>query len=534
MIKTLICDNFRGSWTYYQNGDINSGRSYSQNSAGQNPFIKPGSLTWFNAPVQIDVAGSVITDLIVAGKERVEGGILYVYAVGHTGRVYKIQVNNPATFNPNLDNPVLLTTITSGTPTFTMGGFIDFFGSTERIYIGHDKGVTRLDFDGTNETAISGTWTQTVPRPLRQFIGKLYIGNGSNIAEIDSTATQTTATKLSPGFPDNTQVRDMDVVPNGTYLQIVVSRLALTDITSVTANATPSSSSESYLFSWNGTDVGYTSFNTFPQFSLTANTTFQNYHYVFGYDQFGASLYNPYEKINWISEAKSPLPNAVVSLANMVAHGVPLYYNNVLELDFMAWGSFDFEIGQPLGYWDLFFMIATSPETDIQQVPYIMSVSNTFFGPSSSGFTNNLIGVSKLYFSTLETSSAPTTAYRFYKWIPNTIQTVASESIMVDALYQTQTQLFSKKITIKEVRIYGEPWVAGNSFTLDLIGSAGTVMANGSYTFTAGSTLTVGNDFAWWNPEMAPTFALGLMITNLGTTNYVITKIEVDYSDGGK
>jgi len=196
----------------------------------------------------------------MCGKERVESGILYVYAVGHTGRVYKIQVNNPATYNPDYDNPVLLTTLTSGSPTFTRGGFMDFFGATERIYIGHDKGVTRVDFDGTNETAISGTWTQTVPRPLKQFIGKLYIGNGSNIAEIDSTATVTSSTKLSPGFPTNTQVRDMDVTTEGNYLQMVVSRLALGDITSATQDTTSTASTESYIFKWNGTDTGYTAF----------------------------------------------------------------------------------------------------------------------------------------------------------------------------------------------------------------------------------------------------------------------------------
>ena len=534
MIETLVVDNFRGQWTYYSDGDINSGRSYSQNSAGQNPFIKPGNLTWFDAPVQIDSAGSVITDMILAGKERVESGILYVYAIGHTGRLYKIQVNDPSTFNPNYDNPVLLTTLTSGSPTFTRGGFMDFYGATERIYIGHDKGVTRIDFDGTNETAISGTWAQNVPRPLKQFIGKLYIGNGSNIAEIDSTGTVTFSTKLSPGFPEGTQVRDIDLTPNGTYLQIIVSRLALENITSTTVDATSSANAESYIFSWNGTDTGYTSFNTFPQFSLTANTLFQNYQYTFGYDQFGSSVYNPYEKITWVSEGKSPLPNAVVSLANMVAYGIPLFYNDVLELDFISWGSFDFEVGQPLGYWDLFFMVATEPETDILQVPFMASISNAFFGPSSSGYSNNQIGISKIYFSTLETSSTPTTKYRLYKWVPNVVQSVASGSILTDAIYQTQTQLFSKKITIKEVRIYGEPWVSGVSFTVDLIGSDGTAIDGGSKTLTAGTNLTVGDDFAWYTPDCAPTFALGLMITTVGTTNFVITKVEIDYEKGGK
>ena len=228
-VKTLVIDNFRGDLTSYQYGDINSGRSLLQVCSGQNPFVKPGQLTWNETPTLIDSAGSVITDLILAGKERVESGILYVYAVGHTGRVYKIQVNNPASYNPDYDNPVLLTTLTVNSPTFTRGGYIDFFGATEKIYIGHDMGLTSLNFDGTGEAFVGvlGSWTQTVPRTLKQFVGKLYIANGTNLAEVDNTATVTSYARLSPAFPNNTQVRDMDTSPDGSYLEVVVSRLPL-------------------------------------------------------------------------------------------------------------------------------------------------------------------------------------------------------------------------------------------------------------------------------------------------------------------
>jgi len=534
MIKTLVIDNFTGSWTSFQSGDINSGRSWNKNSAGQNPFVKPGDLTWSSAPVQIDSAGSVITDLIMAGKERVESGVLYVYAIGHTGRLYKIQVNDPTTFNPDYDNPVLLATLTSGSPTFTRGGFMDFFGATEKIYIGHDKGVTTINFDGTTETAVSGTWTQTVPRPLKQFIGKLYIGNGSNIAEIDSTATQTSAAKLSPGFPTNSQVRDMDVTPDGNYIQIVVSRLALGDVTVGTQDTSVTSNSESYIFKWNGTDTGYTSFNTFPSFSLTANTMFQNYQYTFGYDQLGSAVFNPSEKILWGSETTSPPPNAIISMGNIMLYAAPLSYLGVLESDFFAWGSLDFETGNPLDYWDLLFMNATSPETDIVQVPFVLSASNAGIGASSNGYADNVFSTSKIYFSTLETSSGPTTDYRFYKWSLQGTTIISPGNVIIDAVYQTQTQLFSKKVTIKEVRIYGEPWVADNSFLIDLTGSDGTPITGGSKTFTAGSNLTIGDDFAWYTPDCAPTYALAVSVTNKGDANHTIMKIEVDYTIGGK
>lgn len=537
MVKTLVVDNFNGFLTNYQFGDINSGLSNIQICSGQNPFFRPGSLTWNEAATQIDPTGSVITDLIMDGKERVENGILYVYAIGHTGRLYKIQVNDPVSYNPDYDTPTLLATLTSGSPTFTRGGFMDFFGATEQIYIGHDKGVTRINFDGTGETAISGSWVQTVPRPLRQFIGKLYAGNGSNIAEIDSTATVTTSTKLSPGFPTNTQARDMDFSMDGNYLEIVVTRLSLGDITSNAQNTNSVANSESYVFKWNGVDTGYTTFDYFPSFSIGSNITFQNYQYVFGVDQYGQAVYNPTEKILTEPELSTPLPNSVSSSGNLVNYMVPLSYLGVLEADYLCYGHLDFEVGQPRGYWDLFFLNATAPETDIVQVPYQMPVSNIGIGASSNGYAGNIFGTSKIYFSTLETSSGPTTKYRFYKWRPSSTTNLptATTNILINAVYQTQIQMFSKKVSIKEVRIYGNPWVADNSFSIGIVGGNSEIITGSDKIFTAGSNLTIGDDFAWYTPDCAPTYSVGLQIFNLGDTNHIINKVEIDIEDkGGK
>lgn len=531
-MQTVTINNFGGRLTDFSDGDMNSGYAYSVNTFGNDPFLKPGNLTWVQTATRIDPNGTVITDLIMAGKERVESGVLYVYAIGHTGRLYKIQVNDPTAYNPNYDNPVLLATLTLGTPTFTRGAFIDFFGSTERIYIGGDTGVTRINFDGTTETVVGvvGSWTQNVPRPLKQFIGKLYIGNGTNIAEIDSTATVTSYTKLSPGFPDNTQVRDIDTSSDGTYAQIVVSRLTLPSIVATTQDVSQHSNSESYIFMWNGTDTGYTAFKTFPYFSLTANTMFGDSQYAFGYDQYEMAIFNPTTKIITGTQELSPLPNAIASTGNIVTWMSPLYYDGNLELTYGMWGSHTWEVGT--GYWAPFGHKATSPETDIIQTPFQLIVSNFGQGSSSNGYNNNIFSSGKVYFSTLETSAAPTTAYKFFKW--NSVNVIGVNGTpLLNTIYQTQTQLFSKKIKIGQIRIYGEPWVTGNSFRIDLIGSAGTAMAGGSQTFTAGTTLTVGDDFAWYSPDVAPTYALGLWIANLGTTNHLITKIEIDYNLGG-
>jgi len=525
--------------TIYLNGNIKSGLSNVIETFGNNPFILPGQLTWNNSPVQIDPNSTVITDLIMAQKERVESGILYIYAIGHTGRVYKIQVNDPVSYNPDYDNPVLLTTLTVNSPTFTRGGSIDFFGATEKIYIGHDKGVTSLNFDGTGEAfvGVMGSWTQTVPRPLKQFVGKLYIGNGSNLAEVDSTATVTTYAKLSPGFPDNTQVRDIDISPDGTYLESVVSRLALGDLTARTPDINTTANSESYIFKWNGTDTGYTAFSTFPSFSLGANIMFQDYQYTFGYDQYGSAIFNPTKKIITEPEVQSPLPNAVASNGNILSWIAPVYFSGNLFLLNNIFGPLDRLVGE--GYWTNFLQAATGTETDVIRCPCQLPISNFGLTATSVGYANGVFGTAKIYFSTLETSAAPTTKYKFYKQSASPSPEIPNTGTPQQGVYQTQTQLFSKKVSIKMVRIYGQPWVAGNSFQIDIIGSDGNPIANATKVFTANANggdgfIKIGTDYVWWGLNSAPTYAVALRVTNLGTTNHVISKVEIDYDQAGQ
>lgn len=529
--KTLTINNFGGRLTRYANGDINSGYCNITNTQGANPFSNPGQLTWQEAPIQIDSAGSVITDLIMCGKERVESGISYVYCVGHTGRVYKIQVNNPATYNSNYDNPVLLTTLVTNSPTFKYGGFIEFFDATPHIYIGSDVGLTRLNFDGTNETFIGvlGSWTQNVPRPLKQFVGNLYAGNGTNIAEFGGASLIINSyTKLSPGFPGNTQVRDFDLSSDGNYLQSIVTELALSDQTLTTQDTTIATSSNSYLYQWNGSDVATTSLTIFPAFSLTANKTFGQYEYTFGYSIAGSSVFNPTQIILFPNLSISPSPNGVLGNGNIVSWGTSEFYQGFLRFIVYLYGTFDSD-NSAVGWWRQVAQAATGTEKDVIRSPFSLLVSQYGLGASTNGYTGSLYSVSKVYFSTLETS-ATTTKYKFYKFY--TVS--AGISTATPGVYQTQTQLFPKKIKPIAVRVYGSPWIANNSFTIDLIGSAGTPIAGGSKTLSIGSGLAIGNDYAWYNPNAGSTYALGLSITNVGTANNTINKVEIDYTDYGQ
>lgn len=527
-MPTLVIDNFGGRLTRYENGDINSGLAKFDTTYSNDPFRLPGKLTWNETATQIDSGATVITGLVVAGKVRVESGLTYCYCVDHLARVYKIQVNNSST--PNLDTPVLLATLTSQSPTFTRGGFIDFFGSTERIYIGSDMGVTRLNFDGTSETFIgsTATWTQNVPRPLKQFLGNLYVGDGDNIAEINDAASLTTYTKLSPGFPTNTQVRDLDIAPDGSYMEAVLTRLALPSILATTQDTTLISNNESFIFKWNGIDVGYTSYNSYPSFSLNSNISFGTNQYVFGYDLTGSSVFNPTQKILSPIFSEAPLPGSVGSNGNFVAWMTPEFYNGFNRAALYLYGSLDDEVKS--GWWRQFAQGAQGTSTNVLKVPWNMIVTNFGIGASTNGYGGGVFGVGKIYFSTFEYNGSAA-SYKFFKWNPVS----SSNGTFGTSVYETQTQLFSNKITVKEVRVYTEPLVANNTFTVALIGSDGNAISGSSKTFSAGTTpVAVGDDLMRYTPAINRTYAIGVRITNSGTANWVCNKIEIDYGPAGK
>lgn len=545
--KTLVIDNFTGSMTPQINGDINSGKSYWLDVVGYDPFTKPGNLTWQEQPTLIDPASSVITDLIMDGKVRLESGIIYVYAIGHTGNLYKIQVNDPATFNPDYDNPVLLATLSINSPTFTRGGFIDFCGTPQQIFIGSDIGITTIHFDGTAEAflGIQGSYTQNVPRPLKQFIGKLYAGNGSNIVEVDISGTGTinSYTKLSPGFPTNTQVRDLDLTADGNYMQIVVSSSAIQDLTSTTPSISLVTPSDSYIFKWNGTDTGYTSSTFFPNVVLTSNIVTGNKEFTFGYDLFTNVMFNPVEKL--LSSLPdvvggSTLPNSVLGTGNLIFWGQTLTYRGNMYALFQSYGNLDNSGNYPVGFWTTNLATPTAPQTDCIQTPMMMLVSSLGRGQNTNGYAGGIYTTPKIYYSALETSSAPTTKYRLYK---QPLYPTGLGIPVNGAIFQTQNQIFPKKIAVSAVRVYAEPWVAGNIFTVDLIGSNDAIISGGSQTFTAGVNTSgiatagqciIGQDYAWYGPDTTNIYSLALRITNLGTTNMVIMKVEIDYEAGGQ
>ncbi len=543
--NTLVVDNFSGSLTRYVNGDINSGFAKYNTSFGYDPFTKPKSLTWMEKPVAlVNPDGVGIGTLCMAAKTRLDPStsVLSTYGVFDSGRVAKIQAINTATKNPNYDYATSIAYLTSGSPTFSYGTSLQFYGasvisasaSVERVFIGHDKGVTKIDLTGANETLVTNASSVMagVPRPSANFLGKTYWGNGNNLIEIDSTETVTNYNKLTPGFPNGTFVRDLDVTPDGNYLLITLSRINSPTLTNIDVDTVSLSSADSYKVLWNGIDNSYTSLESYPGYSLTANQSFANNNYTTGYDLNGTALYENGSKRLSLPNFNSPNFGAVFSIGNMIGFVAPEYdaEETSLKASLMLYGQFDEQQPKSLYRLNKYSSIAGS---DVTHVPICLPISNQFFYSRQIGWTNQQVGVSKVYYSTIEAQAGGTNvSYQMYRF---NLAPTGSGSILT-GIYETQTQLFSKKVLVSEVRVYGEPWVADNAFKVDLIGSNNSSIAGASYTFSVpnSSTLTVGQDYAWYNPNHAPTYAIGLRITNIGSTNYTIHKVEIDYSVGGK
>ncbi len=541
-----IIDDFTGRLTRQNIGDMNSGLAKYETTFGNDPFSNPSNLQWFEQPTSIL---SSTNFGIAAAKVRLEGSTTYVYTVDDGGGLNKIQVNDTSGLNPNYDQPSVIGTLTqapvSSTLTLLYGSSIQFYGATQKMFIGTDFGVTKVNFTGAGESSIATTPSSivtNVPRPSAAFLGKMYWGNGNNILEIDSTETITTYAKLTPGFPSGTYVRDLDVTPDGNYLQITVSNITGPDLFQIGSDATTIASSDAYRFLWNGTDTTYTSYESYPGYSLTANTVFGQKSYTMGTDLNGSSLYDGATKVLTLPQMRSANFGATFSTGNLFGLATTEYNNSIvsgasvvgLQASGLLYGQYDSEI--PGGLFRMFRQSAAPSALEVIQVPVCLPVSNLSYTYQSAGYTKNIIGSGKLYFGTVE-NKAPGINFVLYKFM--TAPTGVGPAIQ--GVYETQQEtslklfrsIISRKFKPTQVRFYVAPLIAGNSFSIDIIGSSGNPMPGGSQTFTVGSNANAGQDYVWYTPYTAPTYSMGFRISNLGTVNWTGYKLEVDYEEGG-
>ena len=539
-METLTITNLGGPLTRRNTGDIKSGLAKFENSWGYDPYSKPGNLTWMEQPTSILSGQGGNGGPIVAMKQRTEGitgATTYVYAINSTGtgdELYKIQAISGS--NPNFDSPSLIGTLSDAS--FGQGASIEFYGSTEKIWVGSNEMVQKINFSGSGATSILGTssyFSTADPRPLKTFLGKLYFGNGPNIGEIDSTELMVTGTKLSPGLPSGMYVRDLDTTSDGNYLQITATRGQSEQ--SPLGDVNPGLSlSESYKFYWNGIDAGVTSFEHYPGIRLTTNVVIGSNNNTFGYDQNGLGVLNGQQKILTLPKNQAPLHGATFSTSNMLGFATVEYEESAVRSRgaIYNYGQYDNEV-QP-GLYRLLRHNGVAQD-HVLAVPTVVNVSNLVYSHPFIVTQSSIASVAKMYFSTVEGSVASGSASHQHKlWRFPTVPTGMGS--IVAGTYETQTQMFSKKAKIGEVRVYTEPLIGGNDFVVDLIGSGGSVMAGGSQRFqVATGSVATGTDMVQFNPAMAPTYALGVRITNssvTGVANWTANKIEVDYSEAGR
>lgn len=535
--EPLVITNFGGPLTRKIDGDINSGLAKFDTSWGYDPYSKPGNLTWFEQPTSI-LTLTADSGPVVAMKSRSEGGENFVYAATRNTagpQLYRIEVNDNGTSNPNFDTPSVISAFVGPSDSLFDADMV-FYGSTEKIFFKGDGVVGKVNFNGSSPTSVA-TATGFNGNGGVVFLGKIYYANDNNIAEIDSTELVTKPSVLGPAFPTGLTVRDLDVTPDGNYLQITASRLSnQNQFHGAAIDVSSSNAVDSNKFYWNGIDAGATALESFNGLALTASEVFQDKNYGFGYDQSGAGVYLGSEKKITLSKSWSPHKNATFSVGNVLGFVVPEYEeaNSRFTASLFNFGQYDEETPKGL------FRLLRQPaqiRADVVSVPAALPVSNLLYTPSIYGYTGNIGGRAKVYYSTVEEANASPSARLHKLWRFETVPTGGSSTLA--GVYETQTQLFSEKVAVKEVRLYTEPLVGGNDFMIDLIGSGGSVMAGGSQRFqiTGTGSVATGTDMVHFNPAMAPTYALGVRITNSSTTgvaNWTATKLEVDFEKGGK
>ena len=543
-VETITITEFGGPLTRRNDGDIKSGLAKFATSWGYDPYSKPGNLTWMEQPTSILSGQGISGGPIVAMKQRTEGATpfdTYVYAVKNSNtddELYKIQViQNTGTDNPNYDSPSLIGTLVN--VNFSQGAGIEFYGSTEKIWIGSDDVVQKINFTGAAATSIANggpsSYLGTSPRPLKTFLGKLYFGNGPNIGEIDSTELMTTATKLSPGLPSGMYVRDLDTTPDGNYLQITATR-GQVEQSPLGSSAPGLSLSESYKFYWNGIDDAATSAEHYPAMRLTANHVTGNNNNTFGYDHNGLGVLSGQNKLLTLPKNLAPFTGATFSISNMLGFANVEYDDSAAESKGAIYNYGQYDDETTSGLYRLLRQDGTAQD-NVLSIPTAITVSNLVYSHPFIATQGSIASTAKMYFSTVEGSVVSSANYSHKLWRFPTVPTGLGS--VVAGVYETQNQLFSKKVAVKEIRLYTEPLVGGNDFVIDLIGSGGSVLSGGSQRFqiTGAGSVATGTDMVHFNPKIAPTYALGVRITNssvLGVSNWTATKLEVDYDLGGR
>ena len=530
-IQTIAITNFDGNLVKNMIGDLNSGDCpISLSYGGLNPFYNQFAGSFSCMHVGQTITG--VVDPIIKWVNHCEDGgggniIPYVYGFGMNGNVYQVTSNLGSTVTADYDSLTAFTYNLVGSATMKYGGNLivsSINGGNSLLYAGTDTGVYAASSFNTGSatwTILTGGLSSGYPRPLIEFLGKLYAGNGNNIAETTDGVTFTTLSKLNPSLPSGFFIRDMAVSNDGKYLVMIASgaagsgtgySLGQFDISAGIQKGNQPINSVVVL--WNGSDTGYNSIVFFNRVNLT-NIVVSNTETTFiGKDEEGLSLYDASaNKISSLSDSTSltsiQTPISVFSVGKKIfflaQQGTNIHLfcvNRDTNKIYSLWHKLINGIEVIKGGCIIpSFHLSNALNQDISRLKIYFSFS---FLPVATASNNNLWTMHLQNYS----GDTPQTAY-----------------------YSTQVQKFSKKIQVKEIRVFCEPTTTGNSLTLNMINSSGTTINGGNmvYSYAAGTNTTSNQgalDLITFTPSMNPTQSLGIQLLNTGM---VINKVEVDF-----
>lgn len=543
MVETIEITDFSGRLTRIQNGQLNSGFAKFDTSWGYDPFSKPMNLTWLYKPDDITINSGGVIEPFLATAFWTGGNISRAfYAVGgSTGANAHIYQIDPTDYKDNTDTPLYDTASILGL--FNLGDSSYLYGANMEnyrnlLYVSTDNYLKTYN-PATFAQSVVGQYqsvigTNQVPHPMKPFLNAMYVGNGNNLAVVNASGTLLPTQALTPSLPTGTYIVDLDVTPDGTYLVMTTSTLLppkTTDVTAPPIGAPYAAPSTTYL--WNGTDATITSSNQLPSYPPTAYNTFLDHQYTFMTDSFGMAIYEGKQKMLTLPQNLSPLAQSVTPNGQFITWCAPEVTgttnsstqpsNSYASLYY--YGSLDHET--PVGLYRM-ARIAPTGGGSIYNVLFNVMVNNYSF------YQKTVSGWGKHYVSLMENASGTVTPHVYRFVLPP-----AGNTNPQFGVYETQTQLFSKRIGVGQIRVYTEPTAVNNAFQIDLIGSDGTVIPNGTFIYSygqitdpqSGSSAVERINF---NPDTKTQYALGIRLTNTGTSNMTIRKIEVDISHEGK
>ena len=546
--QTITITNFSGRLTRIINGDLNSGFTKFTSSFGYDPFSKPMNLTWLETPTSVT---GVTSNLPQAGKvlsNSLKGPNVHVIDQG--GKWYQILSSD--TNSSNLNSVIGIASVGG---TYNFGTSMEFYGSVVgtdlagnrlgKLHVGGDSNIHSVNPDGSADAVVGNTnfYTQNVYKPLKPFRQFLIFGNGNTIGAISDTLVVSSVigtgtnsgiySAINPPLGTLDKVLDLEVTPSNDYLVLASSGIAQEERLDSTGYDIVETfgSQDGKISLWNATDPGITAATSVPTYLLSAIQTYFKNNSFFAADAFGTAFNDGSGKLLGLPNNKPPLQNAVATNANFITWACPETDSTNRYLSLYYYGQLDQE--NPAGLYRVLRWTSAQSNGFISKVPLNLLVSNKYVTVNTAQTALVTYGLGKHYIGVNSVNNGGA-----QNWLLSFLITPTGTGTPQSGVYETQTQMFSKRISLSQIRIYTEPTVTGNGFQLDLIGSDGAVITNGTfnYSFVAGSDETQlqgALERINFNPGTKTLYSLGLRITNTGTTNMIIKKVEVDWDEQG-